>query len=100
MKPKFELDIKPSAWQELKRLPGNVRQRIRRAISDLAVNPYPSQSIQLNYKSSNGELRRLRIGNWRIVYSVIDDDYQIVAILGIRRRPPYDYSDLENLSTL
>ena len=41
------------------------------------------------------EIRRLRISKWRIVYLVMDDQ---PIILGIRQRPPYDYSDIESLA--
>ena len=97
---KYELDIKQSALQELKRLPGNVRQRIRRAIDNLTLDPHPPRSRDLKHQWSGGELRRLRIDNWRILYAVIDTDYPIVVVLGIRRRPPYDYSDIENLMSM
>jgi mRNA interferase RelE/StbE len=42
------------------------------------------------------ELRRLRIERWRVVY-VIDEEWELVTILAVRQRPPYDYEDLEEL---
>jgi mRNA-degrading endonuclease RelE of RelBE toxin-antitoxin system len=42
------------------------------------------------------ELRRLRVERWRVVYAV-DEDWEAVIVLTIRRRPPYDYEDLRDL---
>ena len=42
------------------------------------------------------EPRRLKMGNWRIVYAVDDDDGW-VWVLAVRRRPPNDYGDLARL---
>lgn len=42
------------------------------------------------------ELRRIRRERWRIVYAVCDEE-QWVWVLAVRRRPPYDYSDLPEL---
>jgi len=42
------------------------------------------------------EVRRLRLDDWRIIYTV-NEELRQVQVLTIRRRPPYDYSDLEAL---
>jgi mRNA interferase RelE/StbE len=41
-------------------------------------------------------LRRLRIERWRIVYAITEAG-RYVDVLAIRKRPPYDYGDLERL---
>jgi len=41
------------------------------------------------------ELRRLRIERWRVVY--MDEEWELVTVLAVRKRPPYDYEDLEEL---
>ncbi len=48
--------IRPEAWREIKELPGHLRQRVRRA-----------------------------------------NDEHAVDVLGVRKRPPYDYGDLTAL---
>lgn len=93
----YHLYITPSAWAELRRLPGNVRKRLRREIDALAMQPAPHAAKQLDYQTgSNAVLYRLRIDKWRIVYAV-DDDASLLRVVAIRRRPPYDYGDLEIL---
>ena len=34
--------------------------------------------------------------NWRIVYSITESE-QVIDVLAVRRRPPYDYGDLTAL---
>jgi mRNA interferase RelE/StbE len=70
---------------------------MRRALRDLASNPRPPHSTALTHPLSLAEPRRLRIDGWRVIYAVIDADPQVVAVVAIRRRPPYDYGDLDRL---
>jgi len=93
----YLLDISPSAQSEIKSLPGNVRQRIFRAIKMLADDPRPASSKQLDYDLAAAEPRRLRLEHWRIIYAVAESEIDLVAIVAVRRRPPYQYSDLSKL---
>ncbi len=95
----YILYIRASALAELKQLPGSVRQVIRRAIDDLAADPRPSMSKALKRVNGAREWRRLRMGRWRAVHLVYEAD-KAVEVLAVRRRPPYDYSDLEQLAQL
>ena len=96
---RYKVYVLPQAWREIKQLPGNMRQRVKRAIDGLSDDPRPSRSIKLDTSGLpqvKMELRRLRIGRWRIVYAVTESE-MYVDVLAIRKRPPYDYSDLEEL---
>lgn len=42
------------------------------------------------------ELWRFRLGRWRVVYAITEED-QIMDVLAVRKRPPYDYGDLDEL---
>jgi mRNA-degrading endonuclease RelE of RelBE toxin-antitoxin system len=88
--------IDPEALAEAQATPGNVRQRLKRAMKALCQNPRPAGSKALNWPVEHFEPRRLRIGEWRIIYAV-DDDAQWVWVLAVRKRPPYDYGDLAEL---
>jgi len=91
--------VTPSALHEIKNLPGYVRQRIKRAIDALANDPYPSEGKALNLLSDPAcEVWRLRLDRWRVVYAITNKD-KIIDVLAIRKRPPYDYGDLEKLLT-
>jgi mRNA interferase RelE/StbE len=93
---RYRVYVRPQAWKESKSLPGNVRQRIRRAFDDLAREPRLARTKALETKKTTLEVRRLRLADWRIVYTVNEELMQ-VQVLTIQRRPPYDYGDLEKL---
>jgi mRNA interferase RelE/StbE len=58
----YTVYITPQAFQEIKTLPGNIRQRVRQAIRNSAENPRPSQSKLLDI-SFKIDWWRLRIDN-------------------------------------
>lgn len=96
----YEVYIEPEVHAGRQSLPGHVRQRVRRMLDDLATEPRPPQSRLLNTSDLAApaavEIRRVRLERWRIVYAVNDSE-RWVWILGVYRRPPYDYADLAGL---
>ena len=38
----------------------------------------------------------MRLEHWRILYAV-NDTHQLVRIMRIRRRPPYNYQDIPDI---
>jgi mRNA interferase RelE/StbE len=92
----FSVYVTPDALREIRTLPGNVRQRVRRVITDLATNPFPPQSRILDVPGVEMTVCRTRLERWRIIYAVSERD-AVIDVLGVRRRPPYDYEDLERL---
>jgi mRNA interferase RelE/StbE len=91
---KPELYLSHEVYTELEKLPGNVRRLMISAIDELAKNPRPHNSKQLIIEGELTEIRRLRLGKWRILYLVHNGQ---PVILAIRQRPLYDYEDLERL---
>ncbi|MCZ9296191.1 type II toxin-antitoxin system RelE family toxin [Corynebacterium yonathiae] len=56
-------------------------QRIKRAIGGLAQDPYPQGSITLSGRSG----RRIRVGNYRVLYSVEEQEVLVeVFTIGAR----------------
>jgi mRNA interferase RelE/StbE len=96
----YTVFLEPEVHTARTELPGNVRQRVRRAIANLAVAPRPPESTAMHTTGldlrEGVELRRIRMERWRIVYPVCDEE-QWVWVLALRRRPPYDYDDLPEL---
>lgn len=45
---------------------------------------------------SNIELYRIRVESWRIVY-VVEEELQLLTVLTVRKRPPYQYENLREL---
>ena len=97
----YRVWLKPDVHKGREQLPGHIRQRVKRAIHNLGTEPRPSKSRILRltgefHNEPEWELRRIRLESWRIVYA-INANWQEVAILSIRQRPPYNYEDLESL---
>jgi mRNA interferase RelE/StbE len=92
--------LDPEAHEARGSLPGHVRQRVKRTIDALADEPRPPGSQALDTEGlevpRSTELRRIRLGSWRIVYAVNSSE-NWVWILALRRRPPYDYEDLATM---
>lgn len=79
----YRVDIARRALRTLAALPRQEQQRVRAAIDLLADTPRPPGSVKLT-----GEDRayRVRVGDYRIVYEVLDDRLVIhVVRIGHRR---------------
>lgn len=92
----YRVWVTPNVFKQIKALPGQIRQRVRRAVSELAEDPRPSDSKILRRREQGPEVRRLRLDQWRIVYVIAEED-RAVDVVGVRKRPPYDYGDLDSL---
>ena len=78
---KYSLEVKQSAQKELDALDDALFTRIDRKILALADNPRPAGCKKLKgYKD-----RRVRVGDWRVLY-IIDDDAKLVTITRIAHR--------------
>ena len=97
----FQVELTNAARREIRNLPGNVRPLIFREMKSLEkdARPYSSKGMK-STKSfqipKDIELRRIRVDRWRVVY-VIEPGISLVTVLAIRKRPPYQYDDLEEL---
>ena len=78
----YRLSISDVAEREMRRLPGTVKQRIRRMVNSLASNPYPPETKELRGRPGR---YRIRLDKWRIIYRV-DDDAVLVEIMRVRRK--------------
>jgi len=78
----YQLKIKKSAEKELANLPTATILAVKDHILTLRSNPFPN-----GYKKLKGfkKLYRIRIGNYRIIYSV-QSDVLVVEILKIAHR--------------
>lgn len=78
----FRISFARSAARELERLDPPVARRVLLAIEKLADNPRPPGCVKL--QGSQNEWR-IRIGDWRVVYTV-DDKGKLVDIVAVRHR--------------
>lgn len=95
---RYTVYVTPDALREIKGLPGNLRQRVKRAVGKLSDEPHPPGSKILDVSSVESEVCRLKLDKWRIVYAISEIE-QIIDVLAVRKRPPYDYGDLARLLT-
>lgn len=78
----YRVLIRPSAERDLSRIDPSHRRRLAAKIDALSTNPRPGGCVKLT--GSDG-LWRVRVGDFRIVYS-ISDVIQIVEIIHVAHR--------------
>jgi mRNA interferase RelE/StbE len=80
--PRHSIEFRKSAERDLRRLDSTTRQRVVRAIWQLAEDPRPSGCRKLvNARNAY----RIRVGDYRVIYA-ISDVVLVVAIESIRHR--------------
>lgn len=77
----YSVLIKRSAVKELERLPDRIRRQVASRISHLALQPRPTGCEKL----TGQDLYRIRQGDYRIVYSILDAEL-IVHVIRIANR--------------
>jgi mRNA interferase RelE/StbE len=81
----YRLLIKPSAAKEIEALPRKERPRVVTRMRALAAEPRPPGSEKL----SGHELYRIRQGDYRILYEIVDHDHTVTIIKIGHRRDVY-----------
>lgn len=82
----YHLKITTSAAKSLMKLPRIEQRRIRSAIDKLATDPRPHGVTKL---SGTTDSYRIRVGNYRIVYTIDDGELVIVVIRIAHRKKVY-----------
>ncbi len=78
----FEVVLERAAEKDLRRLSGEVHDRVIEAISALASNPRPPGSKKLAGSKSDW---RIRIGDYRVLYEIADT-IRVVRVNRVRHR--------------
>lgn len=78
----YKIEWKQSAKKELKKLKKAVIPRIIKAVESLSINPHPTGSRKLQ---GSEHLYRVRLGDYRIVYSV-ENKILLIEIIRIGHR--------------
>lgn len=79
---KYTVKWRKSAVKEIRNLPNDIAKRILLEIETLAENPFSNQSKKLNLLQNHF---RLRIGNYRVIYSIYSN-ILIIEIIKIGHR--------------
>lgn len=88
----YRIRITETAETEMRHLPGHVRQRCRRMVTDLGLEPHGFGARELRDRPG---YYRVRLDGWRIIYRV-DDEARALTVLRVRRKTgPEIYHELE-----
>lgn len=82
----YKIIFHPGAFRELGKLPKDVQKRIGKAVDALADIPRPQGCIKL----ANVEAYRIRVGTYRIIYTIKDDRLVVLVVKIGHRRDVYD----------
>ena len=82
----YRIELRPAAVRALRKLAPTVRPRIQGAIALLADDPRPPASRPLRGRPGY----RVRVGDYRIIYTISDDVLLIVVVALGHRREVYD----------
>lgn len=80
--PRYSITIKRSAARELQRVPLPDRTRVTRAIDRLADSPMAGSSLKGGLKG----IRRLRAGDYRVLYEVQETALVVLVVRVAHRR--------------
>ena len=82
----YRIELRPAAARALRRLDLQMRPRIRGAIALLAQDPRPPGARPLRGRPG----LRIRVGDYRILYTIHDDVLLIVVVTLGHRREVYE----------
>jgi mRNA interferase RelE/StbE len=82
----YEIEVRPAALRALKKIDRQDQPRIQGAIALLAADPRPPGAKALRGRDG----LRIRVGDYRIVYSVQDSRLLVIVVTLGHRREVYD----------
>ena len=82
----YHVDIARRAVKALAALPRREQQRVRAAIDLLADNPRPPGCVAM---TGEAHAYRVRVGDYRIIYEVLDDRLVVQVVRVGHRRDVY-----------
>lgn len=86
MKQRYQVELIPAAWRALDRLPDREAERIILALRLLAQTPRPPGAKKLKSKI---DLYRVRVGDYRIIYTIEDDRLLVLVVKTGNRKDVY-----------
>lgn len=81
----YSIKVKDSARKALLKLPRQIRMRLIEAIDRLVEEPFAGGVL----KGEFGGLRRLRVGQYRIIYEVFKGELTVLVVRIGHRREVY-----------
>jgi mRNA interferase RelE/StbE len=82
----WQVEFEPAARRELRGLDKPVQERILKSLAGLAADPRAAPNV----KALQGQPGyRLRVGDWRVIYTLQDDVVTVLVIRIAHRREAY-----------
>jgi len=82
----YKIAYKTSAEKSFSKLPKDIQKRIYAAVQHLADNPRPPGVKKLQ---SALELYRIRVGDYRVIYTIDEGELKILVVTIGHRRDVY-----------
>ena len=82
----YRVEFTTAAARQVKKLPRNIRTRVLDAIESLSDNPRPRGTRKLVGEETAW---RLRTGDYRIIYEILDETLTVTVIRAGHRREVY-----------
>jgi mRNA interferase RelE/StbE len=83
---RYKIELRPAAARALRKLDPQVARRVQAAIALLAEDPRPPASRPLRGRPA----WRVRVGDYRVIYTIEDDLLLIVVVALGHRRDIYE----------
>jgi mRNA interferase RelE/StbE len=78
--------VPADAVRQLRKLPKDTQRRLRTAIETLRSHPRPPGAVKL---AGSNDLWRIRVGDFRVVYTITDEALVITVVRVANRREVY-----------
>lgn len=82
----YTVEFTSGAARQVKKLPRSVRDRVLAAVTDLGSDPRPPGSRKL---VGEKHAWRIRVGDYRVIYDVIDRELVVTVVRTAHRREAY-----------
>jgi mRNA interferase RelE/StbE len=82
----YALEFRPAAVRQLRKLPKDALVRLRTATEALRRDPRPPGAVKL---AGTDDLWRIRVGDFRIVYTIADEALVVTVVRVANRREVY-----------
>ena len=83
---RYQVEITPPADKQIRKLPGKIQGRLIPCLASLADDPRPHGSEKL---AGHDGRYRIRVGDYRVVYDIIDDRLVVLVVRVKHRRDAY-----------
>ena len=87
----YQVEVTKRVRKEIARVPRDVQARIVVAVRALATDPRPAGCTAV--KGAESGTYRIRVGDYRVVYVVLDDE-RVVVLARVARRNESTYRGL------